>query len=382
MQTMNLSSFILQNIEAILLEWEAFAKTLEPASINMTPVELRDHGHMILEKVAKEIDTSETAQQKEDKSKGLAPDAANTHSAAGEHGTERQVAGFTMLQLISEYRSMRASVLKLWMPKLTGISEETSGEILRFNEAIDKALAESALTFHLQANRTRDTFLTVLGHDLKNPLTTMTVAGDYLVRPDVGTDGTFVIGTRVKKSAAAMNAIVNDLLEYSHMQLDGKVPITRNLADIGAICKAAMVEAVTSNPDCIFEMSSSGELYDDFDSQRLKQVFANLLNYTAKFRGRINTVSIDAVGGPDAITVKVRNYSQVILPESLKAIFDPWGQRYSEAWQEGEQSTSLGLGLFISREITESHGGTISVESNKTDGTVFTVKFLKRHPAK
>jgi len=374
---MNLSSFILSHIEEILVEWDAFAKTLQPASQNMSGIELRDHGNRILERVAKEIELSETPKEKDDKSKGLAPDAANTDTAAGEHGTERQLAGFTMLQLISEYRSMRASVLKLWMDNLSS-NERTSEQILRFNEAIDKALAESALTFHQQANRTRDTFLAVLGHDLRGPLATMTVAGSYLIRPDVGTDGTFVIGTRVKKSAATMSAIVNDLLQYSQIQLGGKIPITRSLADIGAICGAAVDDARASNPDCNFELETSGELFDDFDAQRLQQVFANLLNYAALYRGRINTVQIAASGSADAITVQVRNHGPVIHPESLKAIFDPWNQHHSKPWHGNQQSPSSGLALFISREITESHGGTLIVESSPSVGSVFTVSFPRQ----
>ncbi len=377
---MNLSRFIVSHIEEILVEWEAFAKTLEPASRDMSGIALRDHGNKILEKIAQEIDTDETSKEKADKSKGLALDTKHTDTAAGEHGTERQLAGFTMLQLISEYRAMRASVLKLWMPKITKTSAEISEQILRFNEAIDKALAESALTFYQQANRTRDTFLAVLGHDLRSPLATMTVAGAYLIRPGVGTDGTFIIGTRVKKSAATMSAIVNDLLQYSQIQLGGKIPISRNLADIGAICRAAVDDAIASNPDCNFELETSGELFNDFDSERLQQVFANLLNYLAQFRGRVNTVNIVAKGDPEVITVQIRNQGQVILPESLKAIFDPWNQRYSETWQENQQSRSLGLGLFISREITESHGGTIDVESSETSGSVFTVRFPKMLP--
>lgn len=142
---MNLSSFIIGNMEEILVEWEAFAKQVQPESGDMSSVELRDHGKQILEEISREVDCEETDKEKCDKSKGIKPDA-NHDSAASEHGTVRHASGFTMPQVISEYRAMRASVLKLWMPKMTSASEQTWNEIFRFNEAIDKALAESAMT--------------------------------------------------------------------------------------------------------------------------------------------------------------------------------------------------------------------------------------------
>ncbi len=379
---MKLSRFITSHIEEILVEWETFARTLQPAARYMSAVALRDHGTRILEQIAKEIDADESAKQVDEKSKGLAPDSTNSHSAAAKHGTERQETGFTMLQLISEYRAMRASVLRLWMPKLSKTSEEITRDVLRFNEAIDKALAESALTFSEEANRTRNTFLAVLGRDLRSPLATMTMAGSYLIRPGVGTDGTFVVGTRVKKSAATMSAMVNDLLEYARTQLGGKMPITRNLADMGAICQAALDDASAAHPDCVFELKTSGELLDDFDSPRLQQVFANLLNRAAQFRGGVNTVTIAAQGDPNAVTVQVKSHGPVIPPEILQTIFDPWVQLSKDAGQESQHAASFGLGLFISREITQAHGGTIEVDSSEASGTVFAVRFPKTRPVR
>jgi len=370
---MKLSRFIISHMEEILVEWEAFAKILQPSSGSMSTEALRDHGRQILEQIAIEVDVDESAKQKDEKSKGEATHAPKGDSAAGEHGTERQETGFTLRQLISEYRAMRASVLKLWMPKIKQISEETTNEMLRFNEAIDKALADSALTFSEQTDRTRDTFLAVLGHDLRSPLATIAMAGDYLTTPEVGTAGTFQVGARVKRSAATMAAMVHDLLEYARVQLDRGIPITPNLADIKEICQAALDDASAAHPECAFELKTSGELLDDFDGPRLQQVFSNLLNNAAQYRGKEHPVTIVAEGGPNAITVQVKNLGPAIPAESLTAIFDPLVQLSKDSRQVGRPSTSLGLGLFIARKITEAHGGTIKVDSSEDSGTVFTV---------
>lgn len=212
---MKLSSFINARIDDILADWDAFAKTLQQSGKEMSPTELRDHAKQILQAIAADIDTAENAEQKVKKSQGMAPVLAEGCSAAAAHGTLRHDSGFTLVQVISEYRAIRASVLRLWLLQVSHVTEATSNDMVRFNESIDQALAESANTFSDQTSRVRETFLAMLGHDLRSPLGTMAMAGEYLTKPEVGTEGTLKIGARVKRSTATMTTMVNDLLEYA-----------------------------------------------------------------------------------------------------------------------------------------------------------------------
>jgi K+-sensing histidine kinase KdpD len=369
---MKLSKFINSHMEEILAEWDLFARSLQPASTGMSNSDLRDHGKEILQAIARDINTAESSKQQSQKSKGLAPSGASGGSAAASHGEKRYDSGFTLLQLIAEYRAMRASVLRLWMPQIT---RQSSNDVMRFNEAIDQALSESALTFSDHTTRTRNTFLAILGHDLRSPLATMTMAGDYLTRPKVGTDSTKQVGARVKRSAATMTTMVKDLLEYTRTQLDGKIPITLNLADMKDICQAAVDDASAAHPECVFKLNASGELLNDFDGPRLQQVFSNLLNNAAQYRTKTEPVVISASGEADSIIVEVKNIGPAIPPESLEAIFNPLVQLSVDENQDGRPTTSLGLGLFIAREITIAHGGTIEAQSDATSGNVFTVRF-------
>lgn len=370
---MKLSRFIIENLKQIIGEWEAFARTLQPAASEVSPSDLRDHAKSILKAIAFDIETTESAKQREVKSVGMAPGAAGPESAASSHGSLRQVSGFTMPQLTAEYRAMRASVLRLWLPHLTKVTSNSSMDMLRFNEAIDQALQESAIAFATQTERTRDTFLAILGHDLRSPLATISMAGVFLTRPDEGTERTQQIGVRVKRSAVTMTTMVNDLLEFARTQLGGKMPIKISFNDMGAICQAALDDASSTHPECVFELKLSGNLLGDFDSARLQQVFSNLLNNAAQYRGKKHPITISAKGDPNAIVVEVRNYGPLIPPNLLTTIFDPMIQLSTSSLQKGPASTSLGLGLFIAREITHAHGGTISVESSESSGTVFAV---------
>ena len=371
---MKLSKFILAHLEDILCDWEEFAKLLHPGTATMSSKQLRDHGKQILQAIAKDIETDQTRVEQTKKSKGEDIAAAFKDNAAASHGKARYDTGLTLSQVIAEYRAMRASVLRLWMPQMKQITEQGSKDMLRFNEAIDQALAESAKTYSQATLHTHDTFLAILGHDLRSPLGTMVMAGDYLTRLSISAEDTMKIGARVKRSAATMTIMIRDLLEYTRAQLGGKMPISKIMADVTEICQAAIDDASALHPECVFKLDTTGNLLDDFDSARLQQVFSNLLNNAAQYCGKEDAVTIMAQGEKDVISVQVCNSGPLIPAEFLQAIFDPLTQLSVSEQQEGRPSTSLGLGLFIAREITLAHGGTIDATSSKEKGTVFSVR--------
>lgn len=370
---MKLSRFITEHMEEILNEWDAFAQTLLPAAADMSSRALRDHARQILQELTVDIDTKQSALEQTEKSKGMAMDISDD-SAAATHGELRHLSGFSLLQLTSEYRALRATVLRLWLPHVTQITEITTRDMVRFNEAIDQGLAESVVTYSESNVRTRDTFLAILGHDLRSPLAAMAMAGHYLALPGVGTEATLRVGSRVKRSAATMTAMVNDMLEYARGQLGGEMPIAFEPADLQDIFQASLHDARAVHPECPFELSTTGDLSGSFDSVRLQQVFTNLLNNAAQYRGKEHPVTILAEGKADTVTIQVKNFGPAIPPESLQTIFQPLVQLSVEDEQVGRPSTSLGLGLFIAREITLAHGGTISATSDETNGTVMTVQ--------
>ena len=379
---MKLSSFITTHLEKILFEWDTFARTLFPASPAPPPHLLRDHAGEILQEIVIDLDTHQTAAQQAEKSKGQLDENVNKKSAAAIHGTLRQASGFTLTQLAAEYRALRATVLRLWLPHMELGTPQSVADMMRFNEAMDQALAESVVTYSENSDRTRDTFLAILGHDLRSPLFTMKLAGSYLMRVGIGTEGTREMGGRVARSAANMTAMVSDLLEYARTQLGGEIPLTRLPANMADICQAALDDAQAGYPDCPFELEASGDLLDSFDSARLQQLFSNLLNNAAQYRDGTRAVTITAFGEADSITVQVCNHGPVIPVQSVQAIFDPLVQLSVNAGeQQGAPSSSLGLGLFIAREITSAHGGTITATSNQESGTVFTVKLPRMQPA-
>ena len=138
---MRLAEFIPGAMQDILSKWEAFAATLLPASAGMTSLALRDHAQQILEAVAADLSDAQTREEQSEKSMGRAPVVAGApETAAQTHAVLRARSGFDINQLVAEYRALRASVLRLWMDD-SPLDETGVEDIVRFNEAIDQAIA-------------------------------------------------------------------------------------------------------------------------------------------------------------------------------------------------------------------------------------------------
>ena len=204
---MHLARFINIDIEGILAEWDAVATSSIPKALDMSFPEVRDHARQMLQTIAADMQTAQTGAEQVAKSRGHAPDEGGA-SAAASHGMLREAGGFSLDQIAAEFRALRASVRRLWSPRISQFTAGMVDDIMRFNEGLDQAIAESVTMFVQHAARTRDTLLAIFGHDLRGPLATITMAGASLASPDVGTAATFRIGARVRRSAATMTAMV------------------------------------------------------------------------------------------------------------------------------------------------------------------------------
>lgn len=373
---MKLSLFISENIERIISDWEAFAVTLLPASKTMSRLQLRDHARQILLAIADDLQTTETETDRALKSKGLKTTAASERTAAAVHGALRHASGFTLLQLSSEFRAMRASVLKLWV---AGESPEHAGsfdDMARFNEGIDQALAESIARYSDRVDRSRDIFLGILGHDLRTPLNAIGLAGEILSHPDAPHEQQAELASIIRRNTSSMAQMITDLLEYTRASLGDGIPVTPIPSDVARICRDAVDEIRLSHPERDFRVDLSGELAGAIDPTRLKQLLWNLLNNAFQHGAADSPVTLMAHGDPRAITITVQNFGETIPAESLQTIFEPLVRAQTGEDKSGSSlSDHLGLGLYIANQILLSHNGTLTVESTDKDGTTFKAIF-------
>lgn len=144
---MKLSTFIVDNIEPILQEWENFAITIFPKNQKINIKELRDHAKQMLMRIVTDIDEPQSKLEQTKKSKGLALRNDKDATPAEEHGGARLAQGYSMNNLIAEFRALRASTIKLFgdAGRIKLLSDPY--DLVRFNEAIDQALSESVAEY-------------------------------------------------------------------------------------------------------------------------------------------------------------------------------------------------------------------------------------------
>jgi signal transduction histidine kinase len=371
---MTLSRFITENMEAIVKEWQNFATTMEPAASTMSALALRDHAKLILLAIAKDIDSSQTAAAQADKSKGLAPVRSTRETAAATHGALRLLSGFDMNQLGAEYRALRASVIRLWTQhEAKDMDSEVFEEMIRFNEAVDQAVAESTSRYAAELALSRDTFMAILAHDLRSPLSAITMLS-FLMERSAPTDTVRKQSGQIQRSAKEMGAMISELLDYSRTQLGKGFPIHPKACSMLVICRDAVEEVRSAHPERQLALEVPEDLAALVDEARLRQALSNLLNNAVQHGDPASPISLTVRTDGKSMTIEVKNHGEPIPPDALQVIFDPLVQLSAKSAVKPDiPSSNLGLGLFIAREIALGHHGSLDVTSDRENGTAFTM---------
>lgn len=376
---MRLSAFITAHMADILAEWDGYARTLTPAADGMTLVALRDHAEGMLRAIALDIETPQTEAERHQKSLGESDDASAS-SAASVHGRDRHASNFSLVQLSGEFRALRASVLRLWLEHVPTDTRAALEEVMRFNEALDQALAESVVTFSGRAEHARNTFDAILGHDLRGPLSTMALSGELLTRNELGADQARELGVRIGSAARYMASMVNDLLEFARGRLGGKgLPFKPRMQSLAGVCNEALDDAAAMHPESTFTIQVDPESPSEacIDAARIRQLLVNLLGNAGQHGTRGRPIQLHVGGDQDQVLLDVVNEGGRIPAESLARIFDPLVRLQQDASPGGRVMGGLGLGLHIAQEIARAHGGSI-VASSDDRHTMFSVRLPRR----
>ncbi|HXT14917.1 MAG TPA: sensor histidine kinase [Gemmatimonadaceae bacterium] len=369
----NLSSFIRQHSSRILTEWETFARAL-PLGESMSVVGLRDHARAMLDVIAADLETPQTAREQTEKSKGLAPaERRATLSAAAEHGYGRAASGFTVGQMVAEFRALRASVTRLWTAQQDGFGQAELDDLVRFNEAIDQAIAESLARYSKASDETRERFLAVLGHDLRNPLGAIATSAAFLLESSVLDAEQTTLVRAVESAERRMSRLVEDLLDLALSRLGDGMPITPAAMDLGDVVGEVADEIRASYPNARIETQRSGVLTGSWDRARLAQALTNLVANAVQHGDANAPICVAARGDEREAVISVHNGGPPIPAEKVSRLFAGIGRGVTGT----RDRRHLGLGLFIVDKIVEGHHGTLDMESTAEAGTTFTIRIPK-----
>jgi signal transduction histidine kinase len=221
------------------------------------------------------------------------------------------------------------------------------------------------------ANRAKDEFLAMLGHELRNPLAPMLTAlqlmrlrGDGVLQRE---------RTVIERQTRHLVRLVDDLLDVSRIAR-GKIELRLERIDVADVVAKAieMASPLLEEREHDLEVEVPRGFVVDGDSARLAQIVANLLTNAAKYTEKGGVVAIEASAAGDVAVLTVRDSGIGIAPEMLPRVFDMFAQ---ERQALDRTQGGLGLGLTIVKNLTELHRGTVSVRSEgRNKGSEFVVR--------
>jgi signal transduction histidine kinase len=368
---MRMARFILDNLEAILQDWENFARSLTAGSAMSIP-ELRNDAERMLRFIAADMETEQTRQQEIDKANGQAPLLQGQSSAAREHGIARAVGRFSLIELVAEYRALRASVTRKWIDAVP-LTKESVMQVVRFNEAIDQILAEGLATFTEHLDHEADLFTASIGHDLSNPVHAVMMSTRRLMLSRGLTADERTAVERIERASGRLSGMLSDLRDFTRTRLGGLLVVRPQPVDVAGLVRDVVGELEAAYSDRRIVVECRGDLVASVDTKRIPQLLSNLVANALQHGAANSAVQISARREGNDLIIDVRHEGRPIEPTLMQRLFDPL--RSGDA--EGD-TTHLGLGLYIARQIALAHGGTIAVESTVSAGTCFTVRLPAR----
>src|SRR5436189_1970942 len=366
-----LSSFIRENIEPILEEWDSFARSL-PMAAEMSFDMFRDHAREMLAIIATDLETPQSSGQEDAKSRGKsdAVEGTRDRTAAQEHGAGRAEHGFNVAYMVAEFRALRASVIRLWSRTMREANATDLADLTRFNEAIDQAIAESITRFTQDVAESKDRFLAILAHDLRTPLGAIITSSKFMVDSAELEEPHRTLVDTIHTSGRRMNQMVVDLLDFTRTRFGDSIPVVRVATDMRNIVHEVTAEVSASYPATRIRLETSGDLRGSWDADRLTQALINLIANAVQHGFEKSPVVVTARGLESEVEIAVQNDGPVIPPDEVGQLFRP--MKHSRG-NSGRDRRHLGLGLYIVDKIIEAHGGSIDVASSKSDGTRFTL---------
>ncbi len=227
-----------------------------------------------------------------------------------------------------------------------------------------KTIAENALVDVTQLSSLKDQFIAVLGHDLRNPLGSIVAGSSMLATSDLNPDNKEIVNI-ISRSAARMNELIKNIMDFARTRLGGGIVLDRRSVNLEPILTQVTreLQMIWPNRSIIADFKIDKAVYCDPD--RIAQLYSNLLT-NAITHGSMDTPVYVNATATEQFKLSVINKGTPIPLSHIETLFEPFTREPTRPSHNG-----LGLGLYIASEISKSHGGQLSVNSNK-EQTEFT----------
>ena len=246
---------------------------------------------------------------------------------------------------------------------------------------LEKTAAETALQqaqaelneAYIKAKRRAlfaEQMVAIVSHDLKNPLTAIKMASDFLARGERTAKETQLIG-HIGQSSERAQRMIADLLDFTQARVGVGIAVTPAALDLHDVTRRAVDELRVAFPRATLVHHTVGPADTCLDGDRLQQIIGNLVANSVAYGDLQHPITITSRLGHDGASLSVHNHGPVIADALMSVLFEPM----TRGTDQHTDVRSVGLGLFIVREIAKAHGGDVVASSQVGSGTTFTVCF-------
>lgn len=246
---------------------------------------------------------------------------------------------------------------------------ESNGKYYDYDNVIipiseDLFLSRTAdVTAIREMDRKKDEFISVASHELKTPLTSLKLYSQILMAKKIGCDDYII---KMNEQIEKLSLLVNQLLDVSKVQ-SNKLELNKELFSLTDLVKSCIdnVQIITAGQKIIFKNNDSCTVFAD--KARIEQVLINLLTNASKYSPGDSKILVSLKKNKKAVVISVKDQGVGIGSDSISKVFD----KFYRTGNNATQIPGLGMGLFISKNIINQHGGKIWVKSKLGVGTTF-----------
>ncbi|PHN26065.1 PAS domain-containing sensor histidine kinase [Pseudomonas sp. ICMP 460] len=247
------------------------------------------------------------------------------------------------------------------------LQERTATEI-----ALQQAQAELSEAYAIAQRRAlfAEQMVAIVSHDLKNPLTAIRMASDFLSRDQRTPKESQLLG-HIAQSSERAQRMIADLLDFTQARVGHGITIKAAALDLHEVIQRAVDELRVAFPKATLEHQAEGTGQACLDADRVQQIIGNLVANSVAYGDLHRPITITSRLGAGGCEISVHNHGAVIPAALIAVLFEPM----TRGTDQGSDVRSVGLGLYIVRELARVHGGDVAVSSCATNGTTFSVKF-------
>jgi len=269
-----------------------------------------------------------------------------------------------------EFRLRRGDGEYRWHLGRANAERDGLGDIIQWiGTNTDIHDAKVALAELTRRSQYEQRLIGIVSHDLRNPFSAIGLGAAVLMRQELEPAAQRVVA-RIARAAARATRLVNDLLDFAQARIGSKIPVNPRPANLREIVEQVVEELQAGAPGRVIRRDHEGDETGAWDPDRLAQVISNLVGNGLQHGAPDAPVVVTSRVLDDQAVLTVENEGPGISPAEITRLFEPYQRGSSSSSNHG----SMGLGLYIAREVIAAHGGTIEVESSPGGPTRFTVR--------